>query len=713
MRMLWLASCLALAACGSGKESNEMSADGQAELAGNPLLQASELSLQAPPFDRIATGHFRPAFEVGMREHLADIEAIANNPQAPDFTNTLEAMERSGATLERTRKIFFQLTELVSDDALLSVQTEVAPLLAAHNDAIYQNQALYARVDRLFQEREGLALDPESLQLLELTHRRFLRAGAHLSADKQARLRAINSELAGLEVRFQENLQKETEASAVYVDAAEALAGLDESSLAAAAEAARSAGHTNGFLLTLESPSSQSILAQLDNSGVRAVVFEAATNRGSNGNAYDNQATVSRLAQLRAEKAGVLGYASYAAYVLEEETAGTPEAVMSLLHQLAPKIRLRAEVDAAAMQAWMNEQGIEEALEPWDWSYRARQLRQAQSTVNEGELRTYFELNRVLADGVFGMARELYGIEFSPRDDLPVWHPDVRVYEVREDDGRVLGLYYLDPFARPGKSGGAWMDSFVDQTALLEQRAVVLNALNIARPGDGQPVLLSFDEVTTLFHEFGHAVHGLFSEVRYPSLSGTNVPRDFVEFPSQFHEDFALVPRLLDRYARHFQTGEPLPGPLLDALHESRRNGQGFDAFEYIAAALLDQRWHGLPAGSGPINDVVGFEFQALRADGVAWVLIPPRYRSTYFSHIWPGGYAAGYYAYLWSEVLAADAYDYLGGHGGMTRENGQRFRDRVLSRGHTGDPMLQFRAFRGREPVIEPMLRRRGIDEN
>ncbi|MCB1629741.1 MAG: dipeptidyl carboxypeptidase II, partial [Xanthomonadales bacterium] len=411
MRMLWLASCLALAACGSGKESNEMSADGQVDLADNPLLQVSPLSLQAPPFDRIATGHFLPAFEAGMRQQLDEIEAIATDPREPDFANTLEAMERSGAILARTRKIFFQLTELISDEALVAVQAEVAPRLAAHADAIYQNQALYTRVDRLHEQREVLALDPESLQLLGLTHRRFLRAGAHLTAEKQARLRTINADMAAAEVRFQDNLQREMQASAVFVDDAQALAGLDAAALSAAAEAARSAGHAEGYLLTLEAPSSQSVLALLDNADVRAVVFEASTNRGSNGNANDNQAIVAKLAQLRAEKASLLGYPSFAAYVLEEETAGTPEAVLGLLRELAPKIRLRAESDAASMEAWLAEQGIVEPLEPWDWAYRARQLRQAGSAINESELRAYFELERVVSAGVFGMARALYGIE--------------------------------------------------------------------------------------------------------------------------------------------------------------------------------------------------------------------------------------------------------------------------------------------------------------
>lgn len=691
-----------------------MSADGSparaSELTANPLLEPSPLLLQAPVFDRIRVEHFGPALSEGMRLQLAEVRAIADNPEPPSFDNTIEALERSGQLLSRSSKIFFNLTETLADEALMAVQAEYAPLLAAHADAIHLDAALFARVDALHERRAELGLSAEAEQLLQRYHSDFVRAGARLSDAEQALLRQINETLARLEVEYQEKLQQEERASAVVVDHARSLAGLDEAQLAAAEAAAAERGLGGGFLLTLEAPSSQSLLASLDHADVRQVLFEAATGRGNNANAYDTRGTVASLARLRAERAALLGFPNHAAYVLADEMAGTPEAVMQMLGEVRPRVRARAEAEAAAMRTWMAETGVEGELEPWDWAYRARQLRQARLAADEAELRNYFELERVLQEGVFGMARALYGIEFQRRLDLPVYHPDVRVYAVHEADGSLLGLYYLDPFARSGKRGGAWMDSFVDQNQLLAQQAVVINVLNIARPAEGQPALLDFEEVSTLFHEFGHAAHGLFSQVRYPTLSGTNVPRDFVEFPSQFHEDFALQPALLARYARHRETGQALPEELHRLLLASRQDGQGFASFEYLAAALLDMRWHSLAAGAASVADAVSFEMAVLKAEGVAWYLIPPRYRSTYFSHIWSGGYAAGYYAYLWSEVLAADAYAHLLENGGMTAENGQRFRDGILSRGFTADPMQLYRDYRGSPPAVEAMLRRRGL---
>lgn len=691
-----------------------MSADGSSAsdsgLAANPLLEPSPLLLRAPVFDRIRVEHYGPALSEGMRLQLAEVRAIADNPEPASFDNTIEALERSGQLLSRSSKIFFNLTETMADEALTAVQAEYAPRLAAHADAIHLDAALFARIDALQQRRAELGLSAEAEQLLQRYHSDFVRAGARLSDSEQALLRQINETLARLEVEYQEKLQQEERASAIVVDQAQSLAGLDEAQLAAAAAAAAERGLGGGFLLTLEAPSSQSLLASLAHTDVRQVLFEAATGRGNNANGYDTRGIVARMAQLRAERAAMLGYGNHAAYVLADEMAGTPEAVMQMLADVRPRVRARAEAEAAAMRAWMAEAGIEGELEPWDWAYRARQLRQARLAADESELRNYFELERVLQEGVFGMARILYGIEFQRRLDLPVYHPDVRVYEVHEADGSLLGLYYLDPFARPGKRGGAWMDSFVDQNQLLEQQAVVINVLNITRPAEGQPALLDFEEVSTLFHEFGHAAHGLFSQVRYPTLSGTNVPRDFVEFPSQFHEDFALQPELLARYARHRESGQALPEELHRLLLASRQDGQGFAAFEYLAAALLDMRWHSLPAGAASVADAVDFEIAVLKAEGVAWYLIPPRYRSTYFSHIWSGGYAAGYYAYLWSEVLAADAYAHLMENGGMTAENGQRYRQAILSRGLTADPMQLYLDYRGSPPAVEAMLKRRGL---
>jgi peptidyl-dipeptidase Dcp len=466
------------------------------------------------------------------------------------------------------------------------------------------------------------------------------------------------------------------------------------------------------YALTLQSPSSQGVLATLEERELRKLVFEASTNRGNNDNAFDNKAIVRRLAQLRAQQAALLGYPDHASFVLEDQMAATAAAVNQMLGELAPQILAKAKAEAAAMQAWIDEQGIELTLEPWDWAFYAEKLRKARYDLDESQIRPYFELNRVLEDGLFMMARELYGITFAERKDLPVYHPDVRVFEVREADGGTVGLFYVDYFARPSKRGGAWMDSFVDQSELLGTKAVVVNVMNIPKPAEGEPALLSFDEVSTLFHEFGHAAHGLFSQVRYPMLSGTNVPRDFVEFPSQFHEDFALDERVLANYAKHYQSGEPMPAELVGRIQAARHYGQGFASLEYIAAAMLDMRWHSLAPANADQRDVIGFEFASLKADGVAYMLIPPRYRSTYFAHIWPGGYSAGYYAYLWSEVLAADAFAYVYDNGGMTAENGQRFRETILSKGLSKDPMQLYIDFRGAEPGIEALLVRRGLAE-
>lgn len=712
---------LILSACtDTPKDSENMAADSgntpsptsPEALSANPFMAPSSLYLLAPPFDQIRDEHYLPAFEKGMQLQNEQVRAIADRPESPTFDNTIEALERSGAVLFRVSKVFFNLTESTTSEALQAIQAELAPKLAQHADGIYLDGPLYARVKTLFDQRDTLDLDPESARLLERYHTMFVRAGAQLDAEAKARLRALNEEQSKLTTQFQDNLLKDSNASAVLVDGVEALAGLDQSAISAAAEAAKEMGHDSMYALTLQLPSSQGVLALLEERELRKLVFEASTNRGDNGNEFDNKAIVRRLAQLRAERAALLGYPDHASFVLEDQMAGTPEAVNTMLAELAPQILAKAKAEAAAMQAWIDDQGIELTLEPWDWAYYAEKLRKARFDLDESQIRPYFELNRVLEDGLFMMARELYGIGFEERTDLPVYHPDVRVFEVREADGSTLGLFYVDYFARPSKRGGAWMDSFVDQSELLGTKAVVVNVMNIPKPAAGEPALLSFDEVSTLFHEFGHAAHGLFSQVRYPMLSGTNVPRDFVEFPSQFHEDFALDERVLASYARHHQSGEPMPSELVGKILAARHYGQGFASLEYIAAAMLDMRWHTLPVANADQADVIGFEFAALKADGVAYMLIPPRYRSTYFAHIWPGGYSAGYYAYLWSEVLAADAFAHVRGQGGMTAENGRRFRATILAKGLSKDPMQQYIDFRGAEPGIEALLVRRGLAE-
>jgi peptidyl-dipeptidase Dcp len=492
-------------------------------------MAPSSLYLLAPPFDQIRDEHYLPAFEKGMQLQNEQVRAIADNPEAPTFANTIEALERTGEVLFRVSKVFFNLSESTTSERLQSIEAEIAPKLAQHSDGIYLDGPLYARVKALFDQRETLELEPESARLLERYHTMFVRAGAQLDDDAKTKLMALNEEESKLTTQFQDNLLKDTNASAVLVDGVEALAGLDASAISAAAEAAREMGHEGMYALTLQSPSSQGVLATLEERELRKLVFEASTNRGNNDNAFDNKAIVRRLAQLRAQQAALLGYPDHASFVLEDQMAATAAAVNQMLGELAPQILAKAKAEAAAMQAWIDEQGIELTLEPWDWAFYAEKLRKARYDLDESQIRPYFELNRVLEDGLFMMARELYGITFAERKDLPVYHPDVRVFEVREADGGTVGLFYVDYFARPSKRGGAWMDSFVDQSELLGTKAVVVNVMNIPKPAEGEPALLSFDEVSTLFHEFGHAAHGLFSQVRYPMLSGTNVPRDFVE----------------------------------------------------------------------------------------------------------------------------------------------------------------------------------------
>ena len=676
----------------------------------NPFFAPSELPLLAPDFTKIKDEHYLPAFENGMQEQAAQMRAIADNGEAPTFDNTIVAMERSGEVLFRVSKVFFNLTESTTNEAMQAVQAEVAPKLAKHNDSIYLDPALFARVKALYDQREALNLDPESSQLLERYFQRFVRSGAELSEADKVKLRALNEEQSTLTTQFQENLLKDTNASAVVVDSAEELAGLDPSAISAAAKAAEDLGHPGKFALTLQLPSSQGVISSLDNREIRKRVFLASINRGNNDNEFDNKGIVRRLAQLRAERASLLGYDNHAAFTLADQMAGSPEAVDKMLSELAPQIRANAEREAADMQAMIAADGADLQLQPWDWAYYAEKLRKQRYDLDESEIRPYFELERVLHDGLFFAMREIYGIEFSERKDIPVYHPNVRVFEVKDEDGSTIGLLYADYFARSSKRGGAWMDSFVDQADLLETKPVVLNVLNIAKPAEGQPALLSYDEVSTLFHEFGHAAHGLFSQVKYPTLSGTNVPRDFVEFPSQFLEDFSLDERVLANYAKHYESGEAMPAELVQKIIAARAYGQGFASLEYIAAAMLDMRWHELGAANADQADVIGFENQSLKADGVDYELVPPRYRSTYFAHIWQGGYSAGYYAYLWSEVLAADAFKAFYEQGGMTRENGKRFRDTILSRGLTKDPMQLYIDFRGHEPSIDALLVRRGL---
>ena len=678
----------------------------------NPFFADSPLPFHYPPFDRIDDSLYLPAFEHGMAEQLAEVEAIVSATEAPTLENTLVALERSGRVLDRVSQVFFNLTSADTNDTLDAIRSEMAPKLSAHSDRILLNGALFERVRALHARRGELDLDDESRRLVEEYYTDFVRAGAQLPAAEQQRLRDINAELAGLETTFSQNVLSEVNASAVAVETREALAGLSESEIAAAAAAAADRDLDGQFLIALRNTSGQPPLASLQNRELRRRLMETSLARGSRDGEFDNRAVVSRIARLRAERAGLLGYPNHAAYSLERQTARTVGAVNERLASLAPAAVANARQEAADLQAIAAAGGHDHEVAAWDWAYYTEQVRAERYAFDASALRPYFEIDNVLRNGVFHAANRLYGLTFRERTDLPVYHPDVRVFDVIDGGGEPLALFLADYYARPSKRGGAWMTSFVSQSDLLGMKPVVANCLNVPRPPAGEPTLLTFDEVETMFHEFGHALHGFFSAVRYPYFSGTAVPRDFVEYPSQVNEMWATWPEVLRNYAVHHETGEPMPGELLDKVLASETFNQGFATTEYLAASLLDQAWHQLPAGGVPDADgVVAFEAAALAQAGVALETVPPRYRSTYFSHIWSSGYSAGYYSYIWAEVLDADTVEWFRENGGLQRENGDRFRRMLLSRGGSRDAMELYRAFRGREPDIAPLLARRGLD--
>lgn len=701
---------LGLAACATPPPAAEAPVTKAAVPAVNPFAEPSTLPYQVPAFDRISNADFGPAFDQGMLEHRAEVDAIAANPEAPTFENTVVAMERSGQMLTRVATVFFSLASAHTNPDIQALQAQYAPKLAAHQDAIYLDPALYARVKQLYDRRESLALDAESLRLLERYHVDFVRAGARLGDSEKERLKAINAELSSLTTQFGTQVLKEVNAQAVLVDDLSRLKGLSAESVTAAAEAAKAAGKEGQWLITLQNTTGQPPLSSLDDRSLRQQIYQASIARGTHGNEFDNRAVVAKMVALRAERAELLGYVHHAAYVLEDETARTPEAVNAMLARLAPAAVANLRREAADLQEMIDAEGGGFQLAAWDWDYYAEKVRKARYDLDEAETRPYFQLDNVLENGAFFMANRLYGLSFKKRTDLPVYHPDVRVFEVSEADGSPLGLFYFDPFSRPSKRGGAWMNSLVSQSRLMGSLPVVTNNLNIPKPADGQPVLLTFDEANTLFHEFGHALHGLFSDVTYPSFAGTSVPRDFVEYPSQVHEMWTLWPEVMANYAKHHETGEPMPQALADKIKAADRFNQGFSTTEYLAAALLDQSWHQLSSGQATVDDVLAFESEALSAAGVKQDEVYPRYRSTYFSHIFAGGYSAGYYAYIWSEVLDAESVNWFKENGGLTRENGDWFRDQLLSKGGSVEAMTLFRNFRGREPSIEPLLERRGL---
>ena len=674
----------------------------------NPLLAPSTLPFQAPVFDKITDADFEPAMEEGIRRQRAEIQRIAANPAAPTFENTIVALEKSGQLLSRVSLIFNGLTGANTNETLQTLQEKEAPKLAALQDEIFLNTRLFRRVEHIYGSRARLQ-DPEARRLVEFYHQRFVLAGARVPAGDKETLKKLNGEDATLSAKFETRLLGAGRDGALVVSDAADLAGLTPPQIEAARQAATARGLKDRWLIPLQNTTQQPDLLLLTNRETRRKLFDASWTRAERNDANDTRAIIARQAQLRAEQAKLLGYADFAAWKLQDQMAKTPEAVERFLDQLVPAATARARDEASGLQQLIDQQHGGFTLEPWDWSFYAEQVRKAKYALDESEIKPYFELNRVLTDGVFYAAHQLYGITFKERHDLPVYEKDVRVFEVTDKTGAPLGLFYADYFKRDNKSGGAWMDNFVTQSTLLGTKPVVYNVANFAKPAPGQPALLTSDDVTTMFHEFGHALHGLFAAQEYPSISGTTTARDFVEFPSQFNEHWAFLPDVLAHYALHYQTGARMPQALVDKILAARDFNAGYNMTELIAAAELDMQWHTLPA-SAPLEDVDAFEKAALAKTRVDLAAVPPRYRSSYFLHIWANGYAAGYYAYLWTQMLADDAFEWFESHGGMTRENGDRFRGTVLSRGNTKDYGEMYRDLTGRDPQIGPMLKNRGL---
>ncbi|GAB3310686.1 peptidyl-dipeptidase Dcp [Luteimonas notoginsengisoli] len=711
---------LALSAC-NGQAPESPSPEPKTEAAAvtpaateNPLLVASTLPFQAPPFDRIQDAHYLPAFEEGMKQHLAQMRKIADNPEPATFDNTIVAMEKTGETLGRVARIFFGLAQADTNDARQKIQEEIAPKLAAHQDEINLDPKLFARVKSIYDQRDKLDLDPVQKRLVERDYEDLVRAGAQLSDADQATMRKLNVEESSLSTKFHAMLVAAAAKGAVVVDDKAKLDGLSDGDIAAAAQDAAARKLDGKWLFALQNTTQQPVLASLKDRELRARILEASMTRTEHNDENDTRKTIQRLAQLRAQKARLLGFDTFAAYQLGDQMAKTPENALKLLTDTVPAATAKAKSEIAEMQKVIDAQAAASKTEGFklaasDWDFYAEQVRKAQYDLDESQIKPYFELDNVLQNGVFYAAGQLYGVTFKERKDIPVYHPDVRVFEVFDKDGSSLALFYTDYFKRDSKSGGAWMDVFVDQNGLTGTKPVVYNVANFTKPAEGQPALLSFDDVTTMFHEFGHALHGMFSDVKYPSISGTSTSRDFVEFPSQFNEHWATDPKVFANYARHYKTGEAMPQALVDKIKKSRTFNQGYATTEYLSAALLDMAWHTLPADA-PLQDVDKFEAEALKKFKVDLPEVPPRYRTSYFDHIWGGGYSAGYYAYFWSEVLDDDAFEWFKEHGGMTAENGQAFREKILSRGNTVDLATLYRDFRGKDPSVEPLLESRGL---
>jgi len=675
----------------------------------NPFLSVSLLPYQAPRFDLIEDGHYRPAFDAGLRQKREEIAAIAGNSAPATFDNTFVALEKSGELLGRVTSIFFAMTAAHTNDTLQRLDEQFSAELAELSNDLYLNEALFARVDALWQQRETLGLDAESRRLVDVIHQQFILAGAKLAPAQKAELRTLNTEAATLSTQFHQRLLAAAKSGGLVLDYPHQLEGLSPEDITAAASAAREKGLNDRWLLPLLNSTQQPALAQLRDRQTRKNLFDAGWLRNEKGDGNDSRALILRLITVRAKQAALLGYRDYASWSMADQMAKTPEAAFAFMRQIAPAARARAERELADIQHVIDEQQGGFQAQAWDWNYYAEQVRLARYDLDEAQIKPYLELNNVLTDGVFWTASQLFGIRFVERFDIPVYHPDVRVWEIFDANGVGLALFYGDFFARDSKGGGAWMDNYVTQSTLLEQRPVIYNVCNYQKSTAGNPALLSWDDVVTLFHEFGHTLHGLFAVQRYPILSGTRTPRDFVEFPSQINEHWARHPQVFARFARHYQSGEPMPENLRDSMMRAATFNKGYDMTELVSSALLDMNWHTQTAETLP-DDVDAFEQQAIRGEKLDLAAVPPRYRSSYFAHIFGGGYAAGYYAYIWTQMLADDGYQWFVEQGGLTRENGQRFREAILSRGNSSDLDVLYREWRGHDPLPEPMLINRGL---
>ena len=673
----------------------------------NPFSKASALPFQAPPFDKIKDADYKPAMEEGLKQQQEEINKIANNSLPATFENTLEAMEKTGALFNRVNAVFNGVNGANTNPFLQKLNIEMAPKIVANENAKYLNTKLFKRVESIYDNRDKLHLDAEGKRLVEKTYERFVRAGARLSEKDKSLLKKMNEEEAGLSAKFGSMLVAASKAGALLVDDASLLEGLAENELGAYAKNAQDKNYEGKWLIPLQNTTQQPPLSSMDNRNTREKLFAASWKRAEKGDSNDTRQLIIRLSALRAEKAKLLGFPTYAAWKLQDQMAETPEAVDTFFAQLIPAVTAKARSEAAEIQSLIDEQKGGFSLQPWDWEYYSGQVKKAKYDLNDNEIKPYFELNKVLEDGVFYAANQLYGLTFKERKDIPVYHPDVRVFEVFDKDGKSLALFYGDYFKRDNKRGGAWMSNFVRQSYLLGTKPVIYNVCNFNKPLEGQPALLTFDNVTTMFHEFGHALHGLFAKQKYPSLSGTSVARDFVEFPSQFNEHWALDQKVLPHYAVHYQTGETIPQALVDKIKRSSTFNNGYSLTELTAASLLDMEWHKLAPGT-VVKDVDEFEKESLHKTGLDLPQVPPRYRSSYFSHIFAGGYSAGYYAYTWTKMQEEDAYAWFEENGGLTRENGQRFRDMVLSRGNTMDNKKMYKDFRGRDANINAMIKHR-----